>query len=56
MVPTFTTKSIKERGAHLYPGSIATTTPQAFTAASPPDTLTGFGVVRCPELLGLEIH
>ena len=31
-------------GVQLNPGSIATTTPQAFTVASPPDTLTGFGV------------
>jgi hypothetical protein len=37
MVPTFTTKSIKEGGAHLYPGNIATPTPQAFDVASPPD-------------------
>jgi hypothetical protein len=37
-------KSIDEGGARLYPDSIATTTPQAFTVASPPDTLTGFGV------------
>jgi hypothetical protein len=37
MVPTFTTESIDEGGAHLYPDSIATATPQTFTAASPPD-------------------
>lgn len=43
-VPTFTTESIKEGGVHLYPDSIATATPQAFTVTSPPDTLTGFGV------------
>ena len=36
-VPTFTTQSIDEGGAQLYPGSIATPTPQAFTVASPPD-------------------
>ena len=30
-------KSIDEGGAHLYPDSIATATPQAFTVASPPD-------------------
>jgi len=44
MVPTFTTQSIKEGGARLYPGSIAMTTPQAFAMASPPDLQTGFGV------------
>ena len=37
MVPTFTTQSIDQGGAQLYPGSIATPTPQAFTVASPPD-------------------
>ncbi len=46
MVPTFTSESISELGAHLYPGSIATATPQAFTVASPPDHSTGFGVAR----------
>jgi hypothetical protein len=37
MVPTFTTESIDEGGAHLYPDSIATATPRTFTMASPPD-------------------
>jgi hypothetical protein len=36
-VPTFTTESIKELGARLYPGSLAMPTPQAFGMASPPD-------------------
>ena len=36
-VPTFTTESIDEGGAQLYPDSIATTTPQTFAVASPPD-------------------
>ena len=36
-VPTFTTESIDEGGAHLDPDSIATATPQTFTVASPPD-------------------
>jgi hypothetical protein len=44
MVPTFTTGSITEGGAHLYPGSIAMTTPQTFIMASLPDFQTGFGV------------
>ena len=44
MVPTFTMESIDEGGARLYPDSIATTTPQAFTVASPPAAKTGFGV------------
>ena len=35
-VPTFTTHSINELGAQLYPGSIAMPTPQAFSMASPP--------------------
>jgi hypothetical protein len=43
-VPTFTTESIKELGARLYPGSLAMPTPQAFSMASPPDLKTGFGV------------
>jgi hypothetical protein len=48
VVPTFTTESIKELGARLYPGSLAMATPQAFTMASPPDLKTGFGVDRTP--------
>ena len=36
MVPTFTMSSIDQVGAQLYPGSIATPTPQTFTVASPP--------------------
>ena len=44
MVPTFTTESIDEGGAHLDPDSIATATPRTFTVASPPDHLAGFGV------------
>jgi hypothetical protein len=40
MVPTFTTRSIKEGGARLYPGSIAMTTPQAFAMASSPNLRT----------------
>ena len=44
MVPTFTMRSISQGGAQLYPGSIATTTPQTFTVASPPSELNGFGV------------
>ena len=44
MVPTFTTRSITEGGAHLYPGNIAMTTPQTFIMASSPDFQPGFGV------------
>ena len=44
VVPTFTTESIKELGARLYPGSLAMPAPQAFSMASPPDLKTGFGV------------
>ena len=44
MVPTFTMRSIDQGGAQLYPGSIATATPQTFTLASPPEELTRFGV------------
>jgi hypothetical protein len=43
-VPTFTTRSIGQGGAQLYSGSIATPTPQTFSAASPPPELHGFGV------------
>jgi hypothetical protein len=42
-------KSIDEGGARLYPDSIATATPQAFTVASPPDRSPGFGVGRPAE-------
>jgi hypothetical protein len=34
----------RRRGARLYPGSIATATPQTFTMASPPTELDRFGV------------
>ena len=34
MVPTFTTRSISQGGAQLYPGSLAAPTPQSFGAAS----------------------
>ena len=44
MVPTFTRSSIGQGGAQLCSGSIATATPQAFTVASPPPELNGFGV------------
>lgn len=44
VVPTFTMRSIGQAGARLYPDSIATTTPQTFTVASPPMELNGFGV------------
>jgi hypothetical protein len=33
-------ESLDEGGARLYPDSIATTTPQTFTVASPPDQPT----------------
>ena len=49
MVPTFTTESIKEGGARLYPDSLAMPTPQAFDMASPPDLKTGFGVDHHPK-------
>ncbi|GIE73323.1 hypothetical protein Apa02nite_094310 [Actinoplanes palleronii] len=35
---------IGQLGAQLYPDSLATPTPQAFTVASPPTSLSGFGV------------
>ena len=44
MVPAFTIRSIGQGGAQLYPGSIATPTPQAFSVASTPPELNGFGV------------
>ena len=49
MVPTFTKNRFEGRGARLYPDSIATPTPQAFTVASPPDHSAGFGVGRPAE-------
>src|SRR3954464_5048767 len=36
--------SIDQVGAQLYPGSLATPTPQAFSVASPPTASLGFGV------------
>ncbi|QRX89485.1 hypothetical protein [Streptomyces noursei] len=48
-VPTFTTESIEEGGARLYPDSLAMPTPQTFGMASPPDLKTGFGVERHPD-------
>lgn len=48
-VPTFTMRSIGQGGAQLYPGSIATATPQTFTVASPPPELSGFGVKTPPS-------
>jgi hypothetical protein len=44
VVPTFTRSSIGQIGAQLYPGSIATPTPQTFSVASPPSAAHGFGV------------
>ena len=51
MVPTFTTESIDEGGAHLDPDSIATVTPRAFTVASPPARLAGFEVDHLPWIV-----
>jgi hypothetical protein len=41
-VPTFTRCSIGQAGTQLYPGSIATPTPQTFGVASWPDRKRGF--------------
>ena len=41
-------------GAQLYSGSIATVTPQAFTVASPPMELNGFGVDPTPGCRALQ--
>jgi hypothetical protein len=49
VVPTFTRSSIGQIGAQLYPGSIATPTPQTFNAASPPSAAHGFGVDHQPS-------
>lgn len=54
MVPTFTRSSIGQGGAQLYSGSIATATPQAFTMASPPLELNGFGVDTPPGCRALQ--
>lgn len=35
---------IGQGGAQLYPGSLATPTPQTFSMASPPTSLSGYGV------------
>jgi len=39
-VPVFNALSIGQVGAQLYPGSLATPTPQSFDVASPPASLT----------------
>jgi hypothetical protein len=54
MVPTFTARSIGQGGAQLYPGSIATPTPQTFNVASPPAIGPGFGVDH-PSTLSTDI-
>jgi hypothetical protein len=46
MVPTFTLEPLDGLGDQLCPCSLATTTPQTFTVASRPTTLTGPGVLR----------
>ena len=50
VVPTFTTESIKEGGARLYPGILAMLTPQTFSMASPRSGFTNTG--KFPALLG----
>jgi hypothetical protein len=40
----FTVSSIGQVGVQLYPGSLATSTPQPFDVASPPTLVLGFGV------------
>ena len=47
-VPTFTSDSVGRIGARLCPCSLAASTPQAFLVASPPATLSGFGVTAPP--------
>src|SRR5689334_20772956 len=54
VVPTFTRSSIGQIGAQLYPGSIATPTPQTFSVASPPPAAHGFGVD--PRLMPAVTH
>lgn len=44
VVPTFTRCSIGQVGTQLYPGSIATPTPQTFDVASTPVEKSGVGV------------
>lgn len=56
MVPTFTVRSIGQGGAQLYPGSIATITPQTFIVASPPPELDGFGVQAPTTAVGNLVH
>jgi hypothetical protein len=46
---------IGQVGAQLYPGSLATPTPQPFSVASPPASLSGFGVDPS-EQLGRDVH
>jgi hypothetical protein len=42
-------KPIDQLGIQLYPGSLATSTPQAFLVASPPARQAGYGVVLRQE-------
>ncbi len=61
MVPTFTFEPFDGVGAQLCPCNIAVATPQAFTTASRPTTLTGRGVphtnkpCRCALLCSLDL-
>jgi hypothetical protein len=55
-VPTFTRTSIGQTGAQLYPGSIATPTPQTFSVASPPSAAHGFGVNPWPNTSSHALH
>src|SRR3954468_22652386 len=55
MVPTFTPEPFDGVGTQLCPCSIATATPQAFTAASRPATSPGPGVPRPATLLAMPI-
>ena len=49
VVPTFTLKPFDGVGAQLCPCNLATATPQSFTVASRPATLTGQRVPRPAE-------
>src|SRR5262249_7196532 len=52
---------VDEQAAQLYPGSLATPTPQTFSVASPPGPLPGFGVatsfggVRCTRPISARL-
>ena len=56
VVPTFTLEPFNGVGVQLCPCNLATATPQSFTVASRPATLTGQGVSRAAKPPGCALQ